>query len=37
MIRRLREHEEGTFDRTETLQAYGAMLAHTGTTFGGNA
>jgi hypothetical protein len=31
-IRRLREHESGTFDRTETLQAYGAMLAHTGPT-----
>lgn len=31
-IRRLREHESGTYDRTETLQAYDAMLAHTGVT-----
>jgi retron-type reverse transcriptase len=31
-IRRLREHESGGFDRTETLQAYRAMLAHTGPT-----
>jgi hypothetical protein len=29
-IRRLREHESGIYDRSETLQAYGAMLAHTG-------
>lgn len=29
-IRRLREHESGCYDRTDTLQAYGAMLAHTG-------
>ena len=31
-IRRLREHEAGGFDRSDTLQAYGAMLAHTGPT-----
>lgn len=31
-IRRLREHESGGYDRTETLQAYHAMLAHTGPT-----
>lgn len=31
-IRRLREHESGTFDRTETLRAYDAILAHTGST-----
>ncbi|MES2148629.1 MAG: reverse transcriptase/maturase family protein [Pseudomonadota bacterium] len=31
-IKRLREHESGGYDRTETLQAYGAMLAHTGPT-----
>jgi hypothetical protein len=30
--RRLREHEAGGFDRTETLQAYRAILAHTGPT-----
>lgn len=29
-IRRLREHESGGFDRTETLQAYAAMFSHTG-------
>lgn len=31
-IRRLREHESGGYDRSETLQAYGAMLSHTGAT-----
>lgn len=29
-IRRLREHESGGYDRTETLQAYAAMFSHTG-------
>jgi RNA-directed DNA polymerase len=31
-IRRLREHETGGYDRTETLQAYAAMFSHTGPT-----
>ena len=30
---RLRQHETGGYDRTEALQSYAAMLAHTGTTF----
>jgi hypothetical protein len=31
-IRRLREHEAGGYDRSETLQAYRAILSHTGPT-----
>lgn len=31
-IRRLREHETGGYDRTDTLQAYAAMFSHTGPT-----
>lgn len=31
-IRRLREHESGGYDRTDTLQAYAAMFSHTGPT-----
>lgn len=29
-IRRLREHESGGYDRSETLQAYAAIFSHTG-------
>jgi retron-type reverse transcriptase len=31
-LRRLREHESGGYDRSDTLRAYQAMLAHTGPT-----
>jgi len=33
-IRRLREHETGGYDRSETLKAYSAMFSHTGPTNG---
>lgn len=31
-IRRLRQHEAGGYDHTDTLQAYAAMFSHTGPT-----